>query len=61
MSVLVSSLYSWPVQVVGDFNLPKTDWQNLCTEASENSREQSFLSTVVENRFLQHGTEPIGG
>ena len=25
---------------MGDFNLPKIDWQNLCKEASENCREK---------------------
>jgi len=49
---------SCPVLVVGDFNLPKIDWQNLCVEASENSREHSFLSAVVENHFFQHVIKP---
>ena len=31
---------SCPVLVVGDFNLPKIDWQNLYKEASENCREK---------------------
>ena len=43
---------SCPVLVVGDFNLSKIDWQNLCTEASENSSEQRFLSAAVENQAL---------
>ena len=43
---------SCPFLVVGDFNLPKIDWQNLCMDASENSRGQSFLSSVLKIIFF---------
>ena len=50
---------SCPFLVVGNFNLPKIDWQNLCTEASENSRERSFFYLLLfKIFFFQHVIEP---
>ncbi|VDP45325.1 unnamed protein product [Schistosoma margrebowiei] len=66
--ILLSSLNTWSQSgrclILGDFNAPMVDWENLRTKSSENSFEQELVDGVItcalDDVATLHHMPPIG-